>query len=352
MYLRLTISSIVSPFQIPDKGVTLIRTTVNPVTKRRIAPESSTGKNVSCSEGFDTPTASGRWSKRALSTGPSGNVSDMQLSLPHLPPTIEVDWGVFGEGSSSSAGNLTYSPPTTSTQTPLEVEDNKSLPKTPTRRPRSIPRNFRIRHRTTPSIDFYKTPYQTPTGFESELSGSSTSITSANKKYEDSSSEPRSSPGATEVITIPGSSISTAGIDGDIISYERFVQENENQEDSITTKELRQEIESWEELVPDKWENLVIVNPLRERSLKSLQNERRGLEEACGQRRVMKAEKFEVFGTLRHWDHDRLKCWVLFNMHQHFKDCWPPGYQPQTAIRELTGHDDGGEDTESTWSFY
>ena len=317
-----------------------------------VRPEPSTGEYGSCAEGFDTPTASVRWSKRALSTGSSGTVSDMRLSLPHLPTSIELDWGVFGEGSSSSAGTLTYSLPKLSTQTPLEVVDNKGLRKTPTRRPRSQPRDFRIRHQTIPSIDFYKTPYQIPTGLESYLSGTSTSTASPNNKYEDFPSEPRSSPSATEAMKDPGSSISTAGIDEDIIEYERSVQENENQEDSMTMKELRQEIELWGELVPDEWENLVIVNPLRERSLKSLQNERRGLEEACYQRREIKADKFEVYGTFRHWDHDRLKCWVLLSMHQHFKDCWPPGYQPETAIRELTGHDDGGEDTESNWSFY
>ncbi|KAL9633899.1 MAG: hypothetical protein Q9164_004415 [Protoblastenia rupestris] len=116
-------------------------------------------------------------------------------------------------------------------------------------------------------------------------------------------------------------------------------------------KGLRQEVESWGELIPSNWEEYINFKPLSGQSPKQLAKERRSLEEACAQKRVMEVKPFQVCGTPECFDYDRVKCWVLFNRHLH-EEHWPTGYVPTTPVEELRNCKYKEEDEESNASFF
>ena len=123
-----------------------------------------------------------------------------------------------------------------------------------------------------------------------------------------------------------------------------------NNEESIG-KDLRQEIESWGDLVPRHWEGYLKFDPLLEPSPQQLARERLALEEACAQKRVMEVRSFRVHGKPKTFDHDRLKCWVLLNRHLH-EETWPKGYVPETSVEELRARKYQEEEEESNASFF
>ncbi len=288
-----------------------------------------------------------------------------------------------------SRGNWDFISPVSSTQASPTSEYNESLPCTPTRRNftheglnapmpssstlenyerppiistgRLRPRSGTIRSLSDATIttaEDYKTPPSTPTGRLPSRSKRSRSLseipispdpgfpdirscsnTRATTESEDSPLKSRSSRSAVRAVTPPRTIGLTAPLSPSASMFSRAPLpivcsfDAENNEEPIGWH-LRQEIESWGKLVPERWEDYLVFRPLSERSPKELAKERRRLEEVCAEKRVLDVQPFRVYGTRESFDYDRLKCWVLFNQHLHDDD-WPKGYV-QAPMEELS----------------
>ena len=115
---------------------------------------------------------------------------------------------------------------------------------------------------------------------------------------------------------------------------------------------LEQEIESWGTSVPYDWQRYLRYTSPLNLCPEQVEKELRSLEKACVRKQVMESRPFDVYDTMEFFEHNRLKCWVLLNVHcLNYEGTWPKNYLPKTPAEELRVSRDRGEDSESNVSF-
>ena len=400
----ITLSKICSPVPSTAWGKNTLE-----ILKRQSVPTSPAKKTGACSDSVmslqptsrehkntNAPTLSAQPLTPAFSTGMIGTISDPFVSgrLPSrrpwrfsaLPPSAQqsrpgISAGIRGAdlaprlgGYQLGRGHGHFISSVSPAQAPLTLDDNGSPSYSLTKR------NFRHESLNAPipkvssTSKLNESPFHTPIKHLPSISEGFRSLpdtptrtnpeppdfpSSSNPKYKDSPLESEASLCAAKAAISPYamgsrapnqpfspftsmSSRATAPI------MNPFIAQNNGQ--SIG-RGLRQEVESWGELVPSNWEEYINFKPLSRQSPKQLAKEQRSLEEACAQKRVMEVKPFQVCGTHECFDYDRVKCWVLFNRHLHEED-WPVGYVPTTPVEELRKCKYNEEDEESNASFF
>ena len=109
-------------------------------------------------------------------------------------------------------------------------------------------------------------------------------------------------------------------------------------------QDIEQELKTWKFMPKDR--RLIIYDPILDLSPQDFLNERWTLEKFCEKGQAVEPREFRIRGTRESLNHDRLKCWVMYNMHVGWKPSWPPGY---TRLCEES-HD--AVDLQSVDSFY
>ncbi|KAL8695811.1 MAG: hypothetical protein Q9201_007951 [Fulgogasparrea decipioides] len=268
------------------------------------------------------------------------------LRLPEIPPTgnLSTEWNPFQDWQRSSLAlhapsplpstpnsnrSLLYPQPAPSSRRRLDYQTVSSPQwQAPSRRLSSVSEDYQIAPETPASLD---SPSSRATlGFDDSATPAVISPFTTRSRVENQTVSPSRPEFSRKITPIP----------------DTYTAQN-NQ--VIIGQQLRQEIESWGDLVPNKWERFVVFQPLRNRSPRDLAKSRRDLEEACAKKRIMEVRPFQVYGTPEFFQYDRLKAWVLLNQHLHDKD-WPTGYVAMTPAEDL--HDNKEDDKESNATFY